>query len=217
MRVSACACGDNATRHAISLIMRAMDASIPLPQSLTRPDDLPPGPLFVFGYGSLLWRPGFDYAWRATARIFGFHRALRVWSFHHRGTEAQPGLVLGLDAGGSCHGCVFRVESEQRLAVAQYLWEREMVTSVYRPRLLAAYTASGHRVPALGFVLDRRHIQYAGNLSPDIAAQHVAEASGRSGSNVEYVRETLSRLDYLGFRDRHLHQVVHNLDGWGHQ
>jgi len=181
---------------------------------LETPEQLPAGPLFVFGYGSLLWRPGFDYSWRDTARIFGFHRALRVWSFHHRGSEDRPGLVLGLDAGGSCLGCVFRVEADQRLAVAQYLWEREMVTSVYRPRLVPAYASDGSRLPALAFVLDRRHIQYAGMLSAEDAARHVREATGKSGPNPEYVRETLARLQGHGFVDTHLEKVVHNLNRW---
>jgi len=176
------------------------------------PEDLPSGPLHVFGYGSLLWRPGFNYVERQTARIHGYHRALRVWSFHHRGTVDQPGLVLGLDVGGSCLGCVFRVDARERLEAARYLWEREMVTSVYRPRLLPARLEDGSRITALTFVLDRSHVQYAGSISPETAARHVIHARGLSGANPEYVRETLAGLDRLGVHDGTLHQVVRNLD-----
>lgn len=179
---------------------------------LRHPEDLPPGPLHVFGYGSLLWRPGFGYTARRPARIYGFHRALRVWSFHHRGTESRPGLVLGLDVGGSCIGCMLRVDPDDRLAVAHYLWEREMVTSVYVPRLMPAYLDDGSRVMALTFVLDRNHVQYAGPISPEAAARHVAGAHGLSGANPEYVRQTVAGLDNLGVHDGNLHRVVHNLD-----
>lgn len=182
---------------------------------LDKPEDLPPGPLDVFGYGSLLWRPGFPFVSRHTARIHGFHRALRVWSYHHRGTEQRPGLVLGLDAGGSCLGSIFHVEAEAALDVARYLWAREMVTSVYEPRLLTAYRADGSRTTALGFVLDRTHQQYAGRLSPDIAARHIANARGHSGANPEYVRETLAGLEGLGVHDGNLHQVVRKLERLG--
>lgn len=181
---------------------------------MATPDELPAGPLHVFGYGSLIWRPGFEFRWRDKARIHGFHRALRVWSYHHRGTEAQPGLVLGLDAGGSCLGCVFEVAEADKRAVADYLWEREMVTSVYTPRLVRAYTDAGPHL-ALTFVLDRRHTQYAGTLPAREAARHVRAAHGRSGPNPEYVRETLAHLRELDVDDHWLAAVVRHLDGAG--
>lgn len=181
------------------------------PGPVAAPGELPAGPLYVFGYGSLLWRPGFSYRARDDARIHGYHRALRVWSVHHRGTEEQPGLVLGLDAGGSCRGCVFEVAAEDKDPVAAYLWEREMVTSVYTPRLVRAYSPSGPRL-ALTFVLDRRHVQYAGTLSSGEAARHVRDAAGRSGSNPEYVRETLAHLHEMGIRDEALDAVLRRLD-----
>lgn len=170
-------------------------------------DDLPVGPLYVFGYGSLLWRPGFAYrrSWRG--RIHGFHRSLRVWSFHHRGTPDQPGLVLGLDRGGSCLGCLFEVDAANKRAAAEYLWAREMVTSVYVPRLVAA-DAEGTRVAALTFVLDREHEQYAGELSAATAARHILHAEGHSGANTEYLHETVAGLERLGIRDRGLRNVL---------
>ncbi len=184
-----------------------------LPKRLSEPEDLPKGPLHVFGYGSLLWRPGFAFRERRKARLFGFHRALRVWSFHHRGTEDQPGLVLGLDQGGSCFGTVFEVDAADRLDVARYLWAREMVTAVYVPRLVPIHVGSGERICALTFVLDREHPQYAGPLAPETAAWHIQGARGLSGPNPEYVRQTFAGLQRLGVYDGNLEQVVRHLDG----
>jgi cation transport protein ChaC len=181
------------------------------PGPIQLPEQLPPGPLYVFGYGSLLWRPGFTYEWTAKARIHGFHRALRVWSYHHRGTEHQPGLVLGLDAGGSCQGGVFEATEQRKPAVAQYLWEREMVTSVYTPRLVRAH-CQGQAYLALTFVLDRHHTQYAGELSAEQAAGHIETAVGRSGPNPEYLRETLAQLNALNVHDSGLEAVLYALE-----
>ncbi len=178
---------------------------------IERIDQLPPGPLYVFGYGSLLWRPGFDYLSSHRARIHGFHRALRVWSFHHRGTPDRPGLVLGLDRGGSCLGCMFKVAEHHKHATAEYLWEREMVTAVYIPRLVTVDCDAG-RFTALTFVLDRSHVQYAGPLSPDHAAHHILDAWGASGANPEYVRETVAGLERLGVRDQGLRAVLDHLE-----
>lgn len=199
--------------HGASARMGAVDSTAQRtsPEPIRTPRDLPEGPLHVFGYGSLIWRPGFDYRWRDKARVYGFHRALRVWSYHHRGSEQQPGLVLGLDSGGSCLGCVFEVAEADKQAVAEYLWEREMITSVYTPRLVRAHGSTGAHV-ALTFVLDRRHAQYAGTLSPDEAARHVRCASGRSGPNPEYVRETLAHLRALDVDDHGLAAVLRHLE-----
>ena len=178
---------------------------------IERIDQLPPGPLCVFGYGSLLWRPGFAYLATHRARIHGFHRALRVWSFHHRGTPDRPGLVLGLDRGGSCLGCMFEVAEDDKPAIAEYLWEREMVTDVYIPRLVTVHCEAG-RFTALTFVLDRNHEQYAGCLRPEHAADHVLGAHGASGDNPEYVRETVAGLQRLGVRDRGLRSVLDQME-----
>lgn len=209
-----------AAGHALSCVMSDATAQEIIRTAMTaagdieRIDQLPPGPLYVFGYGSLLWRPGFDYLTTRRARIHGFHRALRVWSFHHRGTPDRPGLVLGLDRGGSCLGCMFEVAEHDKRAVAEYLWEREMVTDVYIPRLVKVQCETG-RFTALTFVLDRDHEQYAGCLKPDHAARHILEARGASGANPEYVRETVAGLERLGVQDQGLRTVLDHLDGVG--
>lgn len=178
---------------------------------IERIDQLPAGPLYVFGYGSLLWRPGFEYISTHRARIHGFHRTLRVWSFHHRGTPDRPGLVLGLDRGGSCLGCMFKVAEYRKRHTAEYLWVREMVTDVNSPRLINVDCEAG-RFTALTFVLDRKHEQYAGPLEPGHAANHILEARGASGANPEYVRETVAGLERLGVRDRGLRAVLHHME-----
>ena len=169
---------------------------------------LPPGDLWVFGYGSVMWRPGFPHTERHRARVHGYHRALCVWSWAHRGTQERPGLVLGLDAGGSCVGFVYRVARAQKAAVADYLYSRELVVPgyPYRAVLLPVQVVAGKRL-ALSFVVDRSHPQYAGKLLPEQAARVVRQAVGRSGSNPDYVASTVGHLDELGIADSPLHRV----------
>jgi len=161
---------------------------------------LPAGNLWVFGYGSLLWRPGFAYLEKQRARVFGYHRSLCVWSWHHRGRPESPGLVLGLDAGGSVLGMAYRVAASAREATLEYLYGREMVTPVYAPRLVRAETAEGS-VQALTFTVDRNHDQYAGRLPLAKALAVVCDAQGKSGQNREYVLKTASTLHELAVRD----------------
>src|SRR5215468_4131183 len=121
------------------------------------------GDLWVFGYGSLMWRPGFEFTERVPARLIGEHRALCVYSFVHRGTPERPGLVLGLDHGGTCRGVAYRAKGRARAATLAYLREREQVTNVYvervRPVILADHAE--RRVPAVCYMVDRSHPQYA--------------------------------------------------------
>ena len=168
---------------------------------------LPPGDLWIFGYGSLMWRPGFDFLERQAARIYGYHRSLCVWSWVHRGTPEQPGLVFGLDAGGSCVGRAFRVAEPSKHDVAEYLYRREMVTAVYQARLHRVYLSTGKIVTALSFIVDRRHPQYAGLLSAEQAAAVVACARGQSGPNPEYLCSTLAHMAELGIHEPELIKV----------
>ena len=148
------------------------------------------GDFWVFGYGSLIWRPGFAHVETSRARLYGFRRSLCVYSWVHRGTEQRPGLVLGLDHGGSCVGLAFRVPGELRDEVVAYLRERELVTKVYLERLLPVRLASGETVAALCYIVDRTHRQYAGSLSVEEAANVVAGSVGQSGRNEEYLAAT---------------------------
>src|SRR3954470_14730207 len=120
--------------------------------------------LWVFGYGSLMWRPGFPFLERQHAHLHGYHRALCVFSHVHRGTPERPGLVLGLDRGGRCHGVAFRIAAEEAERTIAYLRAREQVTFVYRERTLPVRLRDGRAVRALAYVVDRKHAQYAGRL-----------------------------------------------------
>jgi cation transport protein ChaC len=166
------------------------------------------GDFWVFGYGSLIWRPGFAHIETARARLHGFRRSLCVYSWVHRGTEQRPGLVLGLDRGGSCIGLAFRVPGELRDEVVAYLRERELVTNVYLERMLPVRLASGQSVAALCYVVDRGHVQYAGNLSVDDAAGIVNGGVGQSGRNEDYLFNTVEHLKALGIRDHWLESVA---------
>ncbi len=157
--------------------------------------------LWVFGYGSLMWRPGFAFSEREVARVRGYHRALCVYSHVQRGTPEQPGLVLGLDRGGSCRGIVFRVTAEHRDETIAYLRAREQVTSVYKEAYLNAQLDDGRSVTALSFIVDRNHPQYAGELAREDVARFVAQGQGVSGANPDVVRATQAHLAEFGIAD----------------
>lgn len=169
--------------------------------------------LWVFGYGSLMWRPGFPFVEAAPARIKGRHRRLCVYSWVHRGTEAAPGLVLGLDRGGSCLGRAFRVAAAEREATIDYLRAREQVTMVYLEREVRAELAdgSGRTVSALTYVVDRSHAQYAGLLPRERQLEIVRAAAGQSGPNPDYVLATADHLEEIGVRDDILHWIADGL------
>jgi cation transport protein ChaC len=176
-----------------------------------------PDDLWVFGYGSLLWRPGFAFTEKVPARVTGLHRSLCIYSFVHRGTPERPGLVLGLDRGGACRGMAFRVAPEHREATVHYLREREQATSVYL-EVLRNVTLLGtpeHRVEALTYVVDRGHAQYAGKLSLDERLHLIRQGHGRSGPNGEYVLATVAELEALGCRDAELHALAERLRSAG--
>ena len=169
------------------------------------------GNFWVFGYGSLMWRPGFAHVETRPARLAGVHRSLCVYSWVHRGTREQPGLVLGLDHGGACRGLAFRVESQDRDAVIAYLREREQVTNVYREVVRPVLLDDGRRVRALAYVVDRRHDQYAGRLDRETQRRLVQSAQGRSGANVDYVINTAKRLGELAIADAALLELAESL------
>lgn len=170
-----------------------------------------PADLWVFGYGSLMWRPGFPYLERRLGHLFGYHRSLCVLSHVHRGTPDTPGLVLGLDRGGRCHGVAFRVAAGEADATVQYLREREQVTSVYVERQLPTRLDDGQRVQALAYVVDRKHAQYAGRLPPDELVRLVRQGQGISGANSDYVRSTHEHLVAMGLLDPTLARLVETL------
>jgi glutathione-specific gamma-glutamylcyclotransferase len=171
--------------------------------------------LWVFAYGSLMWRPGFDFLERRRARLVGGHRALCVYSFVHRGTPQKPGLVLGLDRGGNCRGIAYRVTAEKRAATIDYLRGREQVTLVYRESWRTVWLdddpqQSAH---ALCYVIDRGHRQYAGRLPLDRQLHFVRQGRGRSGNNRDYVLAAVKEIEAQGYRDMQLELLAARLRG----
>ena len=171
--------------------------------------------LWVFAYGSLMWRPGFEFAERQTARLHGFHRSLCVYSHHYRGTPEYPGLVLGLDRGGSCPGVAYRVTACQRASVHAYLTQRELITAVYHERFLPVRLVDGHQIRALAYVADRSHPQYAGRLDRAARLALVRQGCGAAGPNADYVRSTLHHLRALGLDDAQLGWLDRQLEPAG--
>jgi cation transport protein ChaC len=167
--------------------------------------------LWVFAYGSLIWRPGFPFLERRMATLIGVHRGLCVYSWVHRGTREHPGLVLGLDRGGTCRGVAYRVGAADREGVLAYLREREQVTSVYLERMREVRFPGGSAAHALTYIVDRSHDQYAGKLDEDTQFRIVTEARGRSGANREYVINTALHLAELGIPDRPLLRLAQRL------
>ena len=168
------------------------------------------GELWVFGYGSLMWRPGFEFIDQVPARLIGAHRALCIYSFTHRGTPERPGLVLGLDRGGACRGIAFRVAAARRETTIAYLREREQSANVYREVMRSVWLDNDarERVSALTYVADRGHVQYAGRLSLAEQAKLVRQGHGQFGANRDYVLSTIDSIEAQGFRDAPLHQLA---------
>lgn len=163
---------------------------------------------WVFGYGSLMWRPGFAHVETMRARLYGYRRSLCIYSHVHRGTPDHPGLVLGLDNGGSCLGMAFRVPEAMSDEVLAYLREREMSTNVYHEKWLPLRLVDGRTVSGLVYVAVREHEQYAGHLQPARAAEIIASAHGQSGANVDYVSNTLQHLRNMRVHDHALERVM---------
>jgi cation transport protein ChaC len=168
--------------------------------------ELPPGDLWVFGYGSLMWNPGFEYVHAAPALLRGYHRAFCVYSLNYRGTPEHPGLVLGLNRGGACRGIAFRVAEEKVSGVLAELWAREMPRLVYRPKLVPIESQDA-RVHALTFIADPSHENYAGRLELDHVAETIASCCGARGPNIEYLANTIRHLDALGINEPRLRQL----------
>ena len=166
--------------------------------------------LWVFAYGSLMWRPGFIYTEQAKARLDGYRRCFCVYSTHHRGCPARPGLVLGLDRGGSCEGVAFRVEATHAAAVRDYLRAREQISGVYRETMKPVQLLDGshRRVQALAFIVERAHPSYARRLTLGRQCRLIRGARGISGPNLDYLINTVRHLEELRLRDPELRRLL---------
>ena len=166
--------------------------------------DTTSGDLWVFGYGSLMWRPGFAFAERHAATLDGFHRALCLYSYEHRGTEQRPGIVAGLDEGGDCRGMAFRVAASERDEVHTYLRTRELSRYCYRETFcpVTLHAPEGPKaVEALAYVVDRSHVQYCGDLPLAEKTALVLQGVGDSGTSADYLESLVDSLEALEIHD----------------
>jgi cation transport protein ChaC len=166
------------------------------------------GERWVFGYGSLMWRPGFDFLERQPARLHGRRRAFCIYSVHHRGTYARPGLVLGLAPGGAVRGAAYRIAPAAWDAVYAYLREREQPTETYFESSVQVRLADGRTVQALVFLSDVKHPQWAGALSLEAQARLIAGAAGLSGRNIDYLRDLVMHLHEEGVADSTMERLL---------
>lgn len=166
--------------------------------------------LWVFAYGSLMWRPDFPFAEAHPARLDGWHRAFCIVSRHYRGTDERPGLVLGLDRGGSCHGRVFKVGAADADTVLHYLRRREQISGVYREaHVNVRLLSEPHRQEmALTFLAERAHPSYVRGLSLRQQANILAAAAGKTGTNLHYLVSTLHELRSFGIREPELERIL---------
>jgi cation transport protein ChaC len=166
--------------------------------------------IWVFGYGSLMWRPGFAYEEARHARLTGYRRCFCIYSVYHRGTPTRPGLVLGLDRGGTCEGIAYRVAGASVAETVRYLRAREQVNGVYREAHVPIDLIEGQRreVRALTYIVERAHPSYAGQLPLALQARLIRAGSGLSGNNLDYLISTLRHLAELGIRERELERLL---------
>ena len=169
------------------------------------------GDLWVFGYGSLIWRPGFEFVERRPALLRGLHRSLCLYSYVHRGTPERPGIVAGLDHGGACRGVAFRVAKANGDDVLAYLREREQMNYCYLEQYRTIQldgdgNGAGRRqsVTALCFVINRAHEQYCGALDLEEKAALVLDGKGVSGQAIDYLENLIDSLEGLGIHDEGL-------------
>ncbi len=171
--------------------------------------------IWVFGYGSLMWNPGFRYIAQAEGHISGYHRRFCMYSYTYRGTHEKPGLVLGLDRGGSCRGVLFKVAAEDVRDAMDYLWEREQEPmGVYRAKRVPVLICAENKrkVDACVFVINRQHDAYYPETCRNKAADLIHCAHGHRGSNLEYLENTVVHLQKMGIQDRQLEDLLRRVD-----
>jgi cation transport protein ChaC len=164
-------------------------------------------PIWIFGYGSLMWNPEFDFETRRVATVYGYHRNFCLWSRINRGTPERPGLVLTLEQGGSCRGLAYRLTRATSREQLSRLWRREMSLGSYRPRWLQC-RSHGESFEALAFVVNRACTGYTGKLPIETMVHAIATAHGKYGSSADYLFRTEAALAEHGIRDDRVAQLV---------
>ena len=174
--------------------------------------EYPEGDFWVFAYGSLMWNPEFDYLRSEIACLEGYHRCLCLWSVEHRGTFEQPGLVMGLDQGGSCLGRAFLISEARAPEIIDQLNQREMITGAYLSAMQPLRLATDEQVEGICLIVRKDHPQYAPHLEMNTVVELVRHARGNRGTNLEYVLNTVDHLREMGLPDAHLDRLAERLE-----
>ncbi len=174
--------------------------------------EYPEGDFWVFAYGSLMWNPEFEYLRSEIACLEGYHRCLCLWSVEHRGTPERPGLVMGLDHGGSCLGRAFLVSGDRAPSIIDRLNQREMITGAYLSEMQPLRLATDEMVEGICLIARKNHPQYAPHLELNTVVELVRHAHGNRGSNLEYVLNTVQHLREMGLPDAQLDRVARQLE-----
>lgn len=183
----------------------------PMPRGFL-PGGAADGDFWVFAYGSLMWRPGFAHKEERPALVRGYHRAACILSVRYRGTPELPGLVVGLDRGGSCRGRAYLVDAADRADVIDYLDRRELATGVYLRRNLQCELDDGRRVLAYGYVADPTHVQYAGRYTTEEKVRVIRQGVGWEGRSRDYIANTIAQMEAMGIHDGQLHALLRIVD-----
>jgi cation transport protein ChaC len=163
---------------------------------------------WVFAYGSLMWNPAFEFAEESLCKVEGWRRSFCFWTPYGRGTPELPGLMLGLEGGGSCEGIAYRLAPHQVRSELEILWNREMLSGVYQARWVPTRLRDGRTVTAVTFVVEPAHCQYCGDLSMERAAHHIAFAEGRRGACRDYLVNTAEHARSLGIHDPYIEEMM---------
>lgn len=166
--------------------------------------------LWLFAYGSLVWRPDFEYVERRTATLNGFHRSLCLWSRINRGTPETPGVVFALDQGGTCDGVIYRIAADQVKAIFPPLWQREMPSGAYNPKWVDCHS-HGEIFSALAFVIDPQNDGYVPSMPIEQLREVIHRAHGINGPCIEYVLQTAHALKHANIADPKLELLVQHL------
>ncbi|NQV22153.1 MAG: gamma-glutamylcyclotransferase [Rhodospirillales bacterium] len=173
-------------------------------------DAAPPGDVWLFGYGSLIWNPTIIFTEKRIGHVTGYHRRFCLWTHLGRGKPECPGLLLGLEHGGSCSGVVYRIPAEQAAHECRVIWHREMISGSYVPRWVDVTTETG-TVHAIAFIINREHLRYAGRLPDAEVADVLAAAEGSLGNCADYLINTADHLEELGILDAPLRHLRHEV------
>lgn len=164
--------------------------------------------MWVFGYGSLIWNPALYFTEKKRGTVHGYHRRFCLWSTIGRGSPSRPGLMLGLERGGSCKGIFYKIDQREIRTELDIVFRRELITAAYRPTWVGARVLGKSPFKAIAFVINRAHNRYAGMLDDETVIQTIADAKGTLGSCSDYLYETVLQLENLGMPDRHLASIA---------